>query len=53
MLPEIVTTEPVNFVHPYFEGGRNFSEASETAARLLFLSIRWIKTIPSFCHVRI
>lgn len=42
----------LNLIHQHLEE-QSLNDPTEAAARLLFLAVRWTRTIPSFSHVRI
>jgi hypothetical protein len=54
--PVAMPTDPVsqlNASHHCLSGIRDTSnDVNEAAARLLFLTVRWAKSIPSFSHVK-
>lgn len=55
--PVVMPTDPVSQLnasqHHCLSGIRDTSnDVNEAAARLLFLTVRWAKSIPSFSHVK-
>jgi hypothetical protein len=53
--PVAMPTDPVtrlNASHHCLSGRDTSNDVNEAAARLLFLTVRWAKSIPSFSHVK-